>query len=173
MEKMLKKCLSGDRKAQEQLFRMFYGYAMGVALRFSDSRAAAEEIVNDSFLKVFTKLELHHPDRDFKAWLRKIVVNTSLDHNRREFNIPATVELIEEIHDLQVEDDAMPEAEELIALLQQLSPMYRTVLNLNMIEGYSHEEISQMLGISVNTSRANLSKAKVRFIELYKKIPRR
>lgn len=166
---LLKNCSRGDRKAQEQLFRRFYGYVMSIALRFSGSQTAAEEIVSDVFFKVFTKLDLHHPEKDFKAWLRKIAVNTSLDHNRREFNKPDMVELVEEIHDVCMGDNEMPDAEEIIALLQQLSPMYRTVFNLYVMEGYSHEEISQILGINTSSSRANLSKAKVRLIELFQK----
>lgn len=142
---------------------------MSVALRFASSREMAEEIVNDSFLKIFSKIESHNSDKSFKAWVRKIVVNTSLDYNRKDLKSFDTVELIEERHDAVEEDFKFPQAEEIIGLLQKLSPMYRMVFNLHVMEDYSHEEIAQMLGISVNTSRANLSRAKEKVIELVKR----
>lgn len=142
---------------------------MSIALRFSGSRVMAEEIVNDSFLKVFTKVESHNTDKSFKAWVRKIVVNTALDYNRKELRNFDTIELIEEKHDAVDEGFEFPHAEEIIDLLQKLSPMYRLVFNLYVMEGYSHEEIAQMLDISINTSRSNLSRAKERVVELVEK----
>ena len=166
---LLKRCSKGDRKAQEHLYYSYYGYAMSIALRFSSSREMAEEIVNDSFLKVFTKIESHNTDKSFKAWLRRIVVNTAIDNNRKDLRNLDTVELIEERHDSIDETIDFPKAEEIIALLQNLSPMYRMVFNLYIMEGYSHEEISKELNISINTSRSNLSRAKERIIELVNK----
>ncbi|MBN1989122.1 MAG: RNA polymerase sigma factor [Bacteroidales bacterium] len=167
--KVLDRCSLGDRKAQEHLYRSFYGYAMSIALRYSCSREMAEEIVNDSFLKVFTKLESHQSDKSFKAWLRKIVINTAIDHNRRNIKTLDTIELREPLHEMPETENCFPKAEEIIALLHKLSPMYRMVFNLYIMEDYSHEEIAQQLNISVNTSRANLSRAKERIVELVKK----
>lgn len=166
---MLNRCSLGDRKAQEHLYRSYYGYAMSIALRYSCSREMAEEIVNDSFLKVFTKLESHQYDKSFKAWLRKIVINTAIDHNRRNIKALDTIELREPLHEIPDSEENFPKAEEIIALLHKLAPMYRMVFNLYIMEDYSHEEIAQQLNISVNTSRANLSRAKERIVELVKK----
>lgn len=166
---LINRCSRGDRKAQEHLYYSYYGYTMSIALRFSASREMAEEIVNDSFLKVFAKIESHDADRSFKAWIRKIVVNTALDYNRKDLKNFDTIELIEDKCDIIDENFEFPQAEEIITLLQKLSPMYRMVFNLYIMEGYSHEEIAQKLNISVNTSRSNLSRAKERIIELVKK----
>jgi len=169
LNSLLKRCSKGDRKAQEHLYYSYFGYAMSIALRFSASREMAEEIVNDSFLKVFTKIEKHDTDKSFKAWLRRIVVNTAIDNNRKNLRNFDTIELIEERHDSIDETIDFPNAEEIIALLQNLSPMYRMVFNLYVMEGYSHEEIAKEFNISVNTSRSNLSRAKERLIELVNK----
>lgn len=169
LNSLLKRCSKGDRKAQEHLYYSFYGYGMSIALRFSASREMAEEIVNDSFLKVFTKIENHDTDKSFKAWLRRIVVNTAIDNNRKNLRNFDTIELIEERHDSIEETTDFPKAEKIIALLQELSPMYRIVFNLYVMESYSHEEIAKELNISVSTSRSNLSRAKERIIDLVNK----
>lgn len=142
---------------------------MSIALRYSGSQQMAEEIVNDSFLKVFTKLETHNTDKSFKVWLRRVVVNTALDYNRKDLRNLYTVELIQDRHDLVEEHYECLKAEEIIAVLQELSPIYRTVFNLYVMEEFSHDEISKMLNISVNTSRSNLSRAKERITELIQK----
>jgi RNA polymerase sigma factor (sigma-70 family) len=158
-----------DRNAQEHLYYSYYGYTMSIALRFSGSREMAEEIVNDSFLKVFSKIESHDTDKSFKAWVRRIVVNTALDYHRNDLRNLDTIELIEEKHDRVDENFEFPRAEEIINQLQKLSPMYRLVFNLYVMEEYSHEEIANMLNISVSTSRSNLSRAKERIVELVEK----
>jgi len=142
---------------------------MSIAFRFSASRETAEEIVSDSFLKVFTKIESHDTEKSFKAWIRKIVVNTALDYNRKDLRKFDTIELVEEKHDTIDENSEFPKAEEIISLLHKLSPMYRMVFNLYVMEDFSHEEIAQLLNISVNTSRSNLSRAKGRIFELVEK----
>jgi len=158
---ILKGCSLGNIKAQEQLFRLFFGYAMSVALRFSSCRDDALEITNDSFLKVFTKIEMQNSEKEFRAWFRKIVVNTAIDHYRKnrknEQELP-----VEEAFNQAADDSVIDKlnAEEIIKLINSLPMVLRYSFTLYEIEGFTHEEIGEMLGIPAGTSRSNLSRAK-------------
>lgn len=168
--KTLKRCSRGNRKAQEHLYSNYYSYAMSIALRYSGSFNEAEEITNDSFYKVFIKLEKHNLEKSFKAWLRKIVINTALDHYRTNQKSKNLV-LLEDTQDIYFGDDTLEDinAEEILELLQSLSPMYRLVFNLYIIEGYNHDEIATKLSITASTSRSNLARAKQKLRELLTK----
>ncbi|MBC7921853.1 MAG: RNA polymerase sigma factor [Ferruginibacter sp.] len=163
---LLRICAQADRTGQEVLYRRFYGYAMSVCLRYSRSRDEALEILNDGFLKVFTRIDKYDPARSFKGWLRKILINTALDHYRKHRRQYQTEQhSVGESGATQFVDAAgnvlnRLAYEDLLALVQQLSPAYRTVFNLYVMDGYSHEEIAEALEISVGTSKSNLSKAR-------------
>lgn len=161
-EELLQKSVRGDRKSQEKLYRQFYGFAMSVCVRYTQSRDEALEIVNDSFLKVFTKGDQYDSKYPFKAWFRRIVVNTALDFYRSQqkhyFH-----ENIEEAYEVSSNDSSplsQLNHEEIIMLIQRLPSGYKMVFNLFVIDGFSHEEISNQLGISVGTSKSNLSRAR-------------
>ena len=161
-EELLRMSMKGDRKSQEKLYRQFYGFAMGVCMRYTKNREEALEVVNDSFLKVFTKGEQFDSKYPFKAWFRRIIVNTALDFYRSQqkhyFH-----ENIEEAYEVSSNDSSplsQLNHEELIEMVQQLPTGYRMVFNLFVIDGYSHEEIGNQLGISVGTSKSNLSRAR-------------
>lgn len=159
--KVLKGCSRGDLKAQEYLFKQYYGYVMSIALRFSSCYENALEITNDSFLKIFREIESHHTDREFKAWVRKIVVNAAIDYYRRDKKngIEISIELA---YDEPVDESVIDNlsAEEIIKLINSLPMKYRYTFNLFEIEGYSHDEIALQLGITASTSRSNLARAK-------------
>ena len=160
-EKLLKKCSRGDSKAQEHLFKLYFSYSMSVALRFSSCREDALEIVNDSFLKIFLKIEFHNSDSEFRAWLRRIVINTAIDRYRKDkkHNYETSIdEASGETVDESVIDNL--NAEEIINLINSLPAMYRYTFTLFEIEGFSHDEISAQLGITPGTSRSNLTRAK-------------
>lgn len=160
-EEVLNRCAKGDLKSQEHLFKLYYSYVMSIALRFSSCRDNAQEIANDSFLKIFKKIGSHQIDRDFKAWIRRIVVNTALDYYRREKKHNAETS-IDEASD-QPEDESVLDklnAEEIIRLLNSLPAIYRYTFTLFEIEGFSHDEIAQQLAITAGTSRSNLTRAK-------------
>lgn len=161
-EELLQKSVRGDRKSQEKLYRQFYGFAMSVCVRYTQSRDEALEIVNDSFLKVFTKGDQYDSKYPFKAWFRRIIVNTALDFYRSQqkhyFH-----ENIEEAYEVSSNDSSplsQLNHEEIIMLIQRLPSGYKMVFNLFVIDGFSHEEISKQLGISVGTSKSNLSRAR-------------
>lgn len=164
LPELLEGCLQNDRKCQELLYKQFYGYAMGVCMRYVPNREEALEVVNDGFLKVFQKVQKYDAEKPFKIWLRRIMINTALDHYRQNVKYQNHT-------DLSVAENTMaaPDGdnafstlahEDLIELIQQLTPSYRTVFNLYVIDGYSHEEISRQLGISEGTSKSNLARAR-------------
>jgi RNA polymerase sigma-70 factor (ECF subfamily) len=153
--------MKGRLKDQEGLYKHFYGYVMGICLRYAKSKDEASEILNDSFLKVFNKLNTYDSSKLFKAWLRRITVNTAIDYYRREhkhdYQLPIE-KAIKEENDFDVIDQL--NTEDILKLLQKLPDNYRVVFNLYEIEGYSHDEIGEMLKIPVGTSKSNLSRAK-------------
>jgi RNA polymerase sigma factor (sigma-70 family) len=161
LDKVLKRCSHGDLKAQEHLFKQYYGYVMSVALRFSSSRDNAKEIANDSFLKIFRKIESRQVDKEFRPWIRRIVVNTAIDYYRKEKKHDNEMPLddaLEETYDESVLDNLG--AGEIIKLINSLPMIYRYTFTLYEIEGFSHQEIAGLLGIETSTSRKNLSRSK-------------
>ena len=164
LPELLEGCLKNDRKCQELLYKQFYGYAMGVCMRYVPNREEALEVVNDGFLKIFQKVQMYDAEKPFRIWLRRIMINTALDHYRQNVKFQHNT-------DLSVAENTVAAAdsdniystlahEDLIELIQQLTPSYRTVFNLYVIDGYSHEEIAQRLGISEGTSKSNLARAR-------------
>ena len=156
------------RESQKKIYSSFYTYAMTICNRYAGSEEDAVEILNDSFLKVFKEIDHFVPayqdiNNSFKGWLRKIVIYTSIDHYRKNFKHKLKTDLNENVISLSSFSPGAIEKisyEEIIIAIQKLSAAYRTVINLFIIEGYSHEEISKMLDISVGTSKSNLWKAR-------------
>jgi RNA polymerase sigma-70 factor (ECF subfamily) len=141
---------------------------MAICDRYTNNQEDAVEILNDGFLKIFREIHHYQPAysdvvSSFKGWLRKIMVYTAIDHFRKNQKHKVLIELDTVVYQVEaVNEDAIDKLshEEIIRAIQQLSPGYRTVLNLFIIDGLSHEEISQKLGISTGTSKSNLSKAR-------------
>jgi RNA polymerase sigma-70 factor (ECF subfamily) len=161
-------CALNQRESQKKLYNSFYGYAMSICDRYTSRNEDASEILNDGFLKVFK--EVHHFKpvysdvvSSFKGWLRKIIVYTAIDHFRKNHKHQDVIELETAIVHLPVESETAFNKisyDEIIRFIQDLTPAYRAVLNLFIVEGFSHEEIAGHLGISVGTSKSNLSKAR-------------
>ena len=161
-------CALNKRESQKIIYNSFYGYAMAVCDRYTSNEEDAVEILNDGFLKVFKEVHHYSPAyadvvSSFKGWLRKIMVYTAIDHFRK-FNKHRFVMDLDQVV-IQVPsrgEDAIDKIsyDEIINGIQELSPGYRTVLNLFIIEGLSHDEIAEQLGISTGTSKSNLSKAR-------------
>ena len=168
LETLLDGCRLGNPKSQELLYRQFYGYAMSVCLRYSHTHDEAVEIVNDGFIKVFNHVEKVDLTKSFKNWLRKIMVNTALDfyrQNRKHYNHDDIQETEYHITDGQ-DASADLSYQELLGIVQRLSPAYRTVFSLFVIDGYSHAEIAEMLNISIGTSKSNLARARINLREM-------
>jgi RNA polymerase sigma-70 factor (ECF subfamily) len=162
-------CLKGKRKFQELLYREFYSFGMSVSLRYAPSREDALEIVNDSFFKVFAKLDHYQVDRPFKTWFRRILVNTALDYYRsnKRFRIFLDAAPEEVEPGLEPVMEQALKAEEILRLFEGLPEVYRVIFNLYEVEGFNHEEIAGMLDISPGTSRSHLSRAKKMLRKLY------
>jgi len=167
LKSLLKGCRKKNRKAQKELYMLFYNYAMSVAMRYSSDPMEAQEIANDAFIKVFNKLDLYDEAKSFKGWLRRIVVNTSIDYHRKSMKFSKQQNIEDALHVSDPEQALSRLSErELLDFVQQLSPAYRTIFNLYVIEGYKHEEIAKQLGINVGTSKSNLAKARAKLKEL-------
>lgn len=158
---VLKGCSRGDLKAQEYLFKQYYRYVMSIALRFSSCYDNASEIADDSFLKIFREIDSHRADKKFKAWIRKIVVNTAIDFYRK--NKKNSIEIPIEVAYNEPADESVIDrlnAEEIIKLINSLPDNYRYTFSLFEFEGFSHDEIAAKLGITASSSRSNLTRAK-------------
>ena len=160
IKSFLEGCLKNDRKSQRNLYEFFYGYGLSICLRYSESRDEAVELLNEAFMKIFTNLKKFDKKREFKPWLRKIIINTCINNFRKK-KIDFTVGLDEAKNQMKSNEILSGISyEEILEMIRKLSPAYRTVFNLYAIEGYKHEEIADLLNISVGTSKSNLSKAK-------------
>lgn len=158
---VLKGCLKGELKSQELLYKQYYAYGMSICLRYSHNRDEAAEILNDSFLKVFTNIQKYIEGQPFKAWFRRIIINTAIDHyrkNNRHYNHLDQDVIDQERLNTDLIDHL--DIDDLMKLLNHLPENYRLTFNLYEIEGYSHQEIAQMLGIAEGTSRSNLTRAR-------------
>ena len=161
-------CKKNNLRYQEMLYKHFYNYAMGISLRYSYSREEALEIVNDSFLKVFSKIGQYNIQLSFKAWLRRIVIHTAIDYHRKHAKYKYHLDIeqvVEESRDIDVIDKL--NVEDILQLLNKLPNQYRLIFNLYEIEGYSHKEIGEMMDISESTSRTQLTRAKKKLRNLF------
>ncbi|WP_400193610.1 RNA polymerase sigma factor [Hymenobacter sp. B81] len=161
-------CRRADRVCQRQLYLRYYSYAMSVCLRYTRTRDEAMEAVNDGFMKIYRDIirfdvTKHELNGSFRGWLKRIMIHTAIDHYR-------ATEKHQHQQDLDEVSNYHPDTgasaldslayDELLQLIQRLTPGYRTVFNLYVIDGFTHEEIAQQLGISVGASKSNLSKAR-------------
>ncbi|MEN9569449.1 MAG: hypothetical protein RL172_680 [Bacteroidota bacterium] len=169
-------CINASRESQKELYKRYYGFSMSICMRYCDSQDDAMELVNDGFLKVFRSLAGFVPrseniEASLMAWLKSIMVHTAIDHYRKHKNDYLVKEIEEEHYGLQ---DAAANAldamshKEILQLLQRLSPVYRTVFNLYVLDGYKHEEIAKKLNISTGTSKSNLAKARANIQKMLK-----
>lgn len=159
-ERLAKQCKKGDRKAQRELYDMYSPIMLGVCRRYVQTVEDAEEVLSNAFMKVFRKIDQYSGEGPLGAWIRRIMVNESLNFIRYKKNL--FVEIEEENHQSLSHTGVQDQmnADHLMTLVMELPMGYRTVFNLFGIEGYSHKEIGEMLGISENTSKSQLSKAR-------------
>jgi RNA polymerase sigma-70 factor (ECF subfamily) len=158
---ILKGCRKQHRESQKLLYQEFYGYGMSICLPYADSRDEAAEILNDGFMKLFNNIRQFDLKKPLKPWLRAIMVNTAINHYRQKQRIIQAEEMDQANQESEAESIISGISyQEIIAMLQKLPPAYRVVFNLYVIEGYKHEEIAKMLGVTVGTSKSNLFKAK-------------
>jgi RNA polymerase sigma-70 factor, ECF subfamily len=173
VEKLVSSASKGDRKSQQQLHQMFYGKMLSACMRYTDDIDDAKDILQDGFLKVFNNLKLFENKGSLEGWVRRIIVNTAIDSIRKnkelfvELNDDRTLIIDDHDEDLEMQQYQHLQAETIIGLIQKLSPVYKTVFNLYVIENYSHKEIAEQLNISIGTSKSNLAKAKMNLKKLF------
>jgi len=170
---IIKKCLKNDRKSQKLLFDTYAGRLMAVSYRYMGNEDEANEVLQEGFIKIFSKLHTYRPSSDdfnIFYWMKKVIVNTALDKLRqrkikRKITLSDQDDVFKTIDHDEIFDFELPErdkktAEILMNAIAKLSPMYKMVFNMYVIEDYSHIEIANKLGISEGTSKSNLFKAK-------------
>lgn len=144
---------------------------MGICRRYARDPDGASDILSESFLKIFSHIDRYDASKPFKSWIGKIITNTAIDYYRTSLKLTQQEDILEH-EDLGDEASVYGKLayDELISLVRSLSPAYQTVFNLYAIDGYSHHEIAEMLGITVNTSKSNLHKARKKLQELLIKV---
>ena len=176
---LIEGCIRGDRKMQRELYDRFAPKMYGVCLRYAGNAEEAEDILQEGFIKVFNKIGSFRSEGSFEGWIRRIFVNTAIEHYRKKIYLQPITDYEESTVEgkyLSVLDNLAEK--DIIQLVQQLSPGYRTVFNMYVVEGYTHRQIAEILGISEGTSKSQLSRAKLilqdlvrEFIEKRKKVP--
>lgn len=163
---LIQEARNRDPRSLERLYKHFYGYAMSVALRYSSNKEEACEIVNDSFMKVFDKIDQYTTDNSFKGWLRRILINTSVDYYRKNLKYMGALDIEKcdaETHHPSVVDELS--REDILMLLRELPEILRIIFNMYEIEGYRHDEIAAKLNIPSSTCRTYLARAKEKLRE--------
>lgn len=171
-------CLVGERRSQQRIYELFYGKMMSVCLRYTKNHDQAKDILQDGFIKVFKNLAHFNRAGSLEGWVRKIMVNTAIDHFRRarhSYLLLGEDRNMEDFEDLAEEtdpgEDDAPDLKpaDVINAMQKLTPAYRTVFNLYVFEEMTHKEIADLLDINIGTSKSNLAKAKNNLKQLLKK----
>lgn len=162
-EQLVKKCLEKDTLAQKHLFDSYSKKMMGVCLRYAQDSDEAQDVLQIGFIKVFEKLDMYNSTGSLEGWIRKIIVNTALDNIRRNKKFMNDVEIEKvdyQLHNYNEDAVDVLSAQDLLRVIQKMPTGFKTVFNLYVIEGYSHQEIADELNISVNTSKSQLSRAR-------------
>lgn len=159
---LVKKCLDGDSQAQRMLFERFAPKMLGVCMRYAKNTEQAEDVLQDGFIKVFTKLSKYSGDGSLEGWIRRIVVNTALDEIRKNVKFKDSVSVEDVDYKLDVDAHILEGlmAEDLMEIINDLPAGYKVVFNMFAIEGFSHKEIAMQLNISENTSKSQYSRAR-------------
>jgi RNA polymerase sigma-70 factor (ECF subfamily) len=167
---LIKGCIDGERKMQQELYDRFAPKMYGVCLRYAGNTEEAEDILQEGFIKIFKKIGSYRGEGSFEGWIRRIFVNTAIEHFRRKTYLQPITDKEEGTVEgtyLSVLDNLAEK--DIIGLVQKLSPGYRTVFNMYVVEGYTHKQIAELLHISEGTSKSQLSRAKLILQDLVRK----
>jgi RNA polymerase sigma factor (sigma-70 family) len=162
MDELVARCKGGQRKAHEALYKLLASKMMGVCLRYATDRMEAEDMLQNGFIRVFQKIQDYRGDGSFEGWVRRIMVHTSIEHYRKNHRMIQVVDIDETGNEPSVNAAAAAnlEARDLLLLVKGLAPGYRMVFNLYAIDGYSHKEIAEIIGITEGASKSQLSRAR-------------
>ncbi len=160
---LIEGCQKGKAIYQEKLYKTFAPKMYAVCIRYSNSIEDAQDLLQEGFIKVYNYINKYRKEGSFEGWIRRIFVNTAIEYYRKSSNMYSVVELKTSIAVENVDESAISQisSAELLKMVQQLSPGYRTIFNLYAIEGYNHKEIGELLGISEGTSKSQLARARM------------
>ncbi|MEM7548481.1 MAG: sigma-70 family RNA polymerase sigma factor [Bacteroidota bacterium] len=161
LDQLIKGCKKNQRKAQKEFYEYFFPYAMKICLRYSSSEEDALEVVNDGFLKIFKSLNKLKKNSAVKGWISSIMVNSSIDHYRKNVKHKSSSFDNENEENFSVNSEVLERmsSEEILEMVMELPYPHRVIFNLYVIEGYSHKEISEKLSLGESTSRSYLTRA--------------
>lgn len=162
VQDLINECINNNRRAQYDLYQKYSKLAFGVCLRYGKNSTDAEDILQEGFIKVFRYLKDYSGKGSFEGWIRRIMITTSLNFYKKKNLLNKDVDPEYTYNPFPNDNEAVSAMshEELLGMIRELPNGYKTVFNLNTIEGYSHKEISEIMNISVNTSKSQLSRAK-------------
>jgi RNA polymerase sigma-70 factor (ECF subfamily) len=158
---LIKGCIDGDRQMQQHLYNRFASKMYGVCLRYAGNVEDANDILQEGFIKVFKNLGKFRSEGSFEGWVRRIFINSAIEQYRKKVKLYN----VSEVYENTVEDKSLNALDilatkDVMSIVNELSPGYKAVFNLHVVEGYSHNEIAQMLGINEGTSKSQLARAK-------------
>ncbi len=166
---IINKCIRGDRSAQNELYKQYYSYGLGICMRYIDDQLEARTILNEGFYKVFKNIKTYNQEYDFKPWFKTIMVHCALDYLRKN-NKLSSISSLEQGSNISIESAAISNMafDEMLLIINELPAAYKAVFNMYVIDGFKHVEIAKKLGISVGTSKSNLSRAKEKLRSMFK-----
>lgn len=173
-QELIERCIEGDRLAQRELYKLYYKAMYNTCYRMLNDRTEAEDVLQESFLAAFLKIKTYRGEMSFGSWLKKIVINKSIDILRarkirfeeiNEKNVHAIESDEQEMHDVE---DHIHQVEKIKEAVKKLPDGFRVVLSLALFEGFDHEEIAMILKINESTSRSQLTRAKKKLIDYLK-----
>lgn len=161
LEQLIDDCRNNDRKAQEQLYKLYKSKLFAICLKYSRNYAEAEDNFQDGFVVIFNKIGQFNFKGSFEGWMKRIMVNNVLQQYRNVTYLDmVNKDIADEDTDVEIDDENIP-LEFLMKIIQELPDRYRLVFNLYVIDGYPHKEIAEMLGITVGTSKSNLARSRM------------
>lgn len=170
-QELIHGCIAGRRDCQEVLYRYYSPKMFGICLRYANNYHSGEDILQEGFIKVYNNLDKFRGEGSFEGWIKRIFINTAIEHYRKSINHTGHSELdkasFRQVNEIAVENLA---TQDLLKLVQKLSPGYRTIFNMYVIEGFTHREIAEMLNISEGTSKSQLARARAILQKMVKSV---
>ena len=160
LQELIEECKQQNANAQSTLYKRYSGVLFGICLKYSPNRAEAEDNLQDAFITIFSRIEQYQGKGSFEGWIKRITVNTALQKYRKKKVYDISNEAQIEDAQVEIEQTEVP-LDFLLKIIQELPDRYRLVFNLYVLDGYSHKEIAEMLGISDGTSKSNLARARM------------
>ncbi len=158
---LVQRCYQGESFAQKKIYEKYFGLLMGICLRYSKEREEAKDILQEGFIKIFSNIKKFEDSKSLENWMKTVVINTAIDRYRKKISEPYQVTM-EEADEPSIAAEVYEELDQqaLLNAMQQLPEGYRAIFNLYVIEGFSHKEIAEKVGINEGTSKSQLAKAR-------------